>query len=372
MATRKGIKLYFAGVMCFVAALTVLTVPVLGQDAGAPDSIKLVLSVAPVEGTNVPVVVECSVFVDSNQLSILQFGWYWDNVNLQMDSAIASSAFEAMEIGPFFFIYNDLQTTNDSQIAAASGTAIFTLFPTSSSWQHLCTYYMTASTWTDSSSLQIDTIQHPDITGTDNFFLPVGGTDYDPIWGGPIFNCICPPTPIDIILNPTELHFVASQGGTLPVTQNFIISNSNFSQTLDWSLTYDSLWLSVSPQSGSVGVGSQEITVSILTTNKPPDSYYENIVVESPQADNSPQIVNVEYVVTSPCCIGTRGDLNGDGDDANILDLTFAVDRIFRGGGPSACPEEGDVNGDGNPHNILDLTFLVDRIFRGGPPPGPC
>ncbi|MCH7948839.1 MAG: SBBP repeat-containing protein, partial [candidate division Zixibacteria bacterium] len=72
------------------------------------------------------------------------------------------------------------------------------------------------------------------------------------------------------------------------------------------------------------------------------------------------------------CCDGNRGDLNGDGDDANILDLTFAVDRIFRGGAASDCPEEADINADGTPHNILDLTFLVDRIFRGGPAPGPC
>ena len=72
------------------------------------------------------------------------------------------------------------------------------------------------------------------------------------------------------------------------------------------------------------------------------------------------------------CCVGNRGDLNGDGDDANILDLTFAVDRIFRGGTASVCPEEADVNADGTPHNILDLTYLVDRIFRGGDPAGPC
>lgn len=72
------------------------------------------------------------------------------------------------------------------------------------------------------------------------------------------------------------------------------------------------------------------------------------------------------------CCVGNRGDLNGDGDDANILDLTFAVDRIFRGGPPPPCPEEGDYNADGSSTNILDLTALVDRIFRGGQPPEPC
>ena len=31
-----------------------------------------------------------------------------------------------------------------------------------------------------------------------------------------------------------------------------------------------------------------------------------------------------------------------------------------------------DANGDGEVANILDLTYLVDRIFRGGPTPGSC
>jgi len=72
------------------------------------------------------------------------------------------------------------------------------------------------------------------------------------------------------------------------------------------------------------------------------------------------------------CCIGIRGDVNHDGLDANILDLTYLVDRIFRGGPPAFCAVEADLNSDGTPSNIIDLTFLVDRIFRGGPPSGPC
>jgi hypothetical protein len=73
------------------------------------------------------------------------------------------------------------------------------------------------------------------------------------------------------------------------------------------------------------------------------------------------------------CCIGMRGDVNGDGDDANTLDLNFLVNYIFRGSGdPGGCPEESDVNGDGNPANILDLNYLVNYIFRGGPAPGGC
>ncbi len=62
------------------------------------------------------------------------------------------------------------------------------------------------------------------------------------------------------------------------------------------------------------------------------------------------------------------GDVNGDGTGGNILDLTFLVDRIFRGGPPPEPAIAGSVNCDAVV-NILDLTYLVDRIFRGGPVP---
>ena len=76
--------------------------------------------------------------------------------------------------------------------------------------------------------------------------------------------------------------------------------------------------------------------------------------------------------VYSYCCSGDRGDVNNDDGNANILDLTYLVDFIFRGGEGSVCAPEADVNGDTNSSNILDLTFLVDFIFRGGIAPGPC
>jgi plastocyanin len=72
------------------------------------------------------------------------------------------------------------------------------------------------------------------------------------------------------------------------------------------------------------------------------------------------------------CCVGNRGDVNSDGLDANILDLTFLVDVIFRGGPDPNCDGEADIDGDGTPANIIDLTSLVDAIFRGGANPGAC
>jgi hypothetical protein len=72
------------------------------------------------------------------------------------------------------------------------------------------------------------------------------------------------------------------------------------------------------------------------------------------------------------CCIGIRGDANGDGIDNNVLDLTYIINDIYRGGPPSPCIEESDLNGDGTPANVLDLTFIINDIYRGGPPPGSC
>ncbi len=80
------------------------------------------------------------------------------------------------------------------------------------------------------------------------------------------------------------------------------------------------------------------------------------------------------YINSSICCIGNRGNVNGDINDiVNVVDLVYLVDRLFRAGPPPPCPEEANLDNDpANKLTIVDLTFLVDRIFRGGPAPGPC
>ena len=72
------------------------------------------------------------------------------------------------------------------------------------------------------------------------------------------------------------------------------------------------------------------------------------------------------------CCVGTRGNVDGDADDnVNVADLTHLVSYLFDGGSPPPCWEEADVNGDDSV-NVADVTFLVDYLFSGGPAPLSC
>jgi hypothetical protein len=81
----------------------------------------------------------------------------------------------------------------------------------------------------------------------------------------------------------------------------------------------------------------------------------------------------VSAVVRVTCCIGDRGNVDGDIlDDVNVADLTYLVDYLFRSGPPPPCPDEADVNNDGAGINVADLTYLVDYLFRTGPPPSSC
>ncbi len=63
------------------------------------------------------------------------------------------------------------------------------------------------------------------------------------------------------------------------------------------------------------------------------------------------------------------GDVNNDGVFQGILELTYLVDYIFRGGPPPLNFRPADLDGIPSFQGILELTYLVDYIFRSGFPP---
>jgi hypothetical protein len=74
------------------------------------------------------------------------------------------------------------------------------------------------------------------------------------------------------------------------------------------------------------------------------------------------------------CCIGDRGNVDGDPSEAvNVGDITYLVDFIFFGGPEPPCTIEANVDGDSQESvNVGDVTYLVDYIFFSGDPPPPC
>ena len=79
----------------------------------------------------------------------------------------------------------------------------------------------------------------------------------------------------------------------------------------------------------------------------------------------APEEGPVIRTITGPAY--TCGDINDDGN-INILDVSFLVNYLYRGGPIPDPIERADVNDSGSP-NILDIMYLVRYLYKGGPAP---
>ncbi|MBU8933679.1 MAG: Ig domain-containing protein [candidate division Zixibacteria bacterium] len=85
---------------------------------------------------------------------------------------------------------------------------------------------------------------------------------------------------------------------------------------------------------------------------------------------NCPGTVDIQHlsvVITQAC-----GDIDANGEEPNIADLTYLVAYLFTGGPPPPVMEKANVDGvigPGGIINISDLTYLVAYLFTGGPAP---
>ncbi len=91
-------------------------------------------------------------------------------------------------------------------------------------------------------------------------------------------------------VTPMSLNFNALIGQPLPPPQIVTVKNVG-GNTLNWTATKSSAWLSISPSSG---IDSGGISVSIDTTGLSAGDYFDTIVVSDPAATNNPKTVTVK------------------------------------------------------------------------------
>jgi len=73
------------------------------------------------------------------------------------------------------------------------------------------------------------------------------------------------------------------------------------------------------------------------------------------------------FVVAKPEITYICGDADGSGA-VNLLDITFLISYLYKGGPVPDPVEAADADGSGG-INLLDCTYLINYLYKGGPPP---
>lgn len=77
-------------------------------------------------------------------------------------------------------------------------------------------------------------------------------------------------------------------------------------------------------------------------------------------------IVNSGFWQNFGCCL-VPGDANNSGA-VNILDVSYLINYLYKGGSAPVCMPEADADGSGAV-NLLDVTRLINYLYKGGSAP---
>jgi hypothetical protein len=114
----------------------------------------------------------------------------------------------------------------------------------------------------------------------------------------PVTLTVTAPSPT-IGKSPVNLAFTGTQDGSNPTPQTFAITNPG-TETLNWSVTDDAPWLTVTPLSGTTTTDTDLISVSVNTAGLTGNMYTATITLTDPSASNSPQQIPVTLALTAP------------------------------------------------------------------------
>lgn len=107
-------------------------------------------------------------------------------------------------------------------------------------------------------------------------------------------------------LTPALLTFNGVDGGPAPQSQVVTVSNPG-ALPLHWGVASSTSWLSVSPSSGTVSPGDQQVlSIKVNTSTLLPGTYTAEMFFSTDDADharNSPQSVSISVTITPQCSI---------------------------------------------------------------------
>ncbi len=128
-------------------------------------------------------------------------------------------------------------------------------------------------------------------------------------------------------------------------------------------------WLTVSQNAGAIDPGlADTLDVTITTQGVDSGTVSADILISNNDPNqNQATIPIILTVIPAPQYI--CGDVNGDGAEPSVDDLTFLIDYLFRNGPPPPYLEAADMNSSGAAPAVDDITYLVGFLFLGGPPP---
>lgn len=80
--------------------------------------------------------------------------------------------------------------------------------------------------------------------------------------------------------------------------------------------------------------------------------------------------LNLAFVITGGCDCGEKGDVDGSGGAPNPLDVSYLVNKVYKGQDAlydytATCPyENGDVDCSGGAPTPLDVSYLVNKVYK--------
>jgi hypothetical protein len=112
----------------------------------------------------------------------------------------------------------------------------------------------------------------------------------------PVFNRCCPSEKPEILVNPSEMTFIALESGANPSSQRLYVKNAG-KGVLDYSVTDNAEWLNVNPRGGSSAGDTVEHEVSVNIQSLLGGTYMGTLVIADNNAANNPQYVKAKLEV---------------------------------------------------------------------------